>query len=53
VDSLAASIHAVRPALIPDPPKIAAIPTTFPEGDLAVPIAHGLPWGGHENISGW
>lgn len=54
-ESLAATIHRIRPELVPDPPGIQPIPSSNSEDAQAdsLPIQHGQIWDQHQDLTGW
>jgi len=57
VESLAATIHKVKPDLIVKPPGAEPIPLVSPsllkDTLLSVSLSHGYPWDGYQDVTGW
>ena len=56
-ESLAATIHKVRSDPITNPPEVDPIPLSNPletaENDSSIPLSHGQPWDGIQDLTGW
>jgi len=53
-ESLGATIHQERPALIPNPPDALPIPNENPDGGQTIsPLSHGQVWDGAADVTGW
>ena len=56
LERLAATIHKARQDIVPNPPDVDPIPSscpTVPKPEDSVPISHGIPWDGFQDLTGW